>query len=104
MIDRRVIFLFEIEMDRLKKFLTEKKVNKNFKKAGIGYRLTDDTSKVASVRPGTMQQNAQSQVITSHISLHSNIVFEVCARRVWVCFIFILIIEYGLRANLIGSW
>lgn len=48
-------------MDRLKKFLTEKKVNKNFKKAGIGYRLTDDTSKVASVRPGTMQQNAQSQ-------------------------------------------
>lgn len=31
-------------MDRLKKFLNEKKVNKNFKKAGAGYRLTGESS------------------------------------------------------------
>lgn len=45
-------------MDRLKKFLAEKKVNKNFKKAGAGHRLTDNTSKVPTVHAGTMQQDA----------------------------------------------
>ncbi|VDM26811.1 unnamed protein product [Toxocara canis] len=48
-------------MDRLKKFLTEKKVNKNFKRAGAGHRLCDDTSKHASIHPGNMQRGPQSQ-------------------------------------------
>ncbi|KAL3981755.1 PUB domain family protein [Acanthocheilonema viteae] len=45
-------------MDRLKKFLTEKKVNKNFKKAGAGYRLTGDSSSVAAPQPVPVQQQA----------------------------------------------
>uniref|UniRef100_A0A8R1XWX7 UBX domain-containing protein n=1 Tax=Onchocerca volvulus TaxID=6282 RepID=A0A8R1XWX7_ONCVO len=43
-------------MDRLKKFLNEKKVNKNFKKAGAGYRLTGDNSSIAAPRPVHVQQ------------------------------------------------
>lgn len=39
-------------MDRLKRFLSEKKVEKSFKKAGAGHRLTDDTSKVPSTVAG----------------------------------------------------
>lgn len=45
-------------MDRLKKFLIEKKVNKNFKKAGAGHRLSDSTSRASTAHAGTMQQNA----------------------------------------------
>ncbi|KAM3726868.1 UBX domain-containing protein [Dirofilaria immitis] len=43
-------------MDRLKKFLTEKKINKNFKKAGTGYRLTENNSSTAAPRPVPVQQ------------------------------------------------
>ncbi|VDM96300.1 unnamed protein product [Thelazia callipaeda] len=35
-------------MDRLKKFVNEKKIEKSFKKAGVGHRLTDDSSVHAS--------------------------------------------------------
>lgn len=45
-------------MDRLKKFLTEKKVNKNFKRAGAGYRLTGDSSSAAVPQPAPVQQQA----------------------------------------------
>ncbi|CAG9537791.1 unnamed protein product [Cercopithifilaria johnstoni] len=45
-------------MDRLKKFLNEKKVNKNFKKAGAGYRLTGDGSAAAVPQPVPVQRQA----------------------------------------------
>ncbi|VDK30840.1 unnamed protein product, partial [Anisakis simplex] len=48
-------------MDRLKKFLTDKKVSKSFKRAGTGHRLTEDTSKYASIQAGSMQRGASSQ-------------------------------------------
>ncbi|MCP9266336.1 UBX domain-containing protein 6 [Dirofilaria immitis] len=38
------------------KFLTEKKINKNFKKAGTGYRLTENNSSTAAPRPVPVQQ------------------------------------------------
>ncbi|VDK86058.1 unnamed protein product [Litomosoides sigmodontis] len=47
-------------MDRLKKFLAEKKVNKNFKKAGTGYRLTNDSSSAASSHQSQLQPTERS--------------------------------------------
>lgn len=54
-------------MDRLKKFLTEKKVNKNFKKAGAGYRLTDNTSSTVAPHPVPVQQQAVSSFFTFNL-------------------------------------
>ncbi|VDN90208.1 unnamed protein product [Brugia pahangi] len=55
-------------MDRLKKFLTEKKVNKNFKKAGAGYRLTDDSSSAVTTQPVTAQQQTSQMVPAERIA------------------------------------
>lgn len=59
-------------MDRLKKFLAEKKVNKNFKKAGTGYRLTNDSSSAVS----SQQVPVQQQIVTH---FHSTLrLFKLC--------------------------
>lgn len=45
-------------MDRLKKFLADKKISKNFKKAGIGHKLTDDPSENVLLEAGHSKINA----------------------------------------------
>ncbi|EFO24996.2 hypothetical protein LOAG_03490 [Loa loa] len=63
-------------MDRLKKFLAEKKVNKNFKKAGAGYRLTDDSSSAVAPQPAHVQQQTSQmapaeRIATADVAAHA---------------------------------
>ncbi|EJW84121.1 hypothetical protein WUBG_04971, partial [Wuchereria bancrofti] len=71
-------------MDRLKKFLTEKKVNKNFKKAGAGYRLTDDSSSAVTPQPITAQQQthfSQPQMVPAERIATADIAAQAAYKR-----------------------